>query len=383
MFNRQKTERLFEEIFDIISSDSNELERLRQEVRILKMNVRPIRPYSSTAVSIVSADSGNNSINFDPFLLLPLRVVDSFGKTLYYDVVSPYFDISLLNKRHFKDEKSLTPLGKLMRDLGVKSIDSLSYIIPKPGTPKEDINLQWVNVYRDLIEWAALYDYIISHSFVSHTLIVRDGLLRSKFFKSNFFFNMWELIKRHVERIRKESGRKVLIAGLAKRSRILDKYSLAMFIERVMFQKGPCYVKVPKEIESKVYRLYKWREYPTNALEDSEEQSKFSAGQLYFVKFGPERFDPIWPVDIWIENIKEAEEIFGYLLNDAQLGFPMPYYPLSLQKAHEYAQMSGIEMEIIEEIFHKALRKFIGEEHGELLDTFYFAVVNRKRRFFE
>lgn len=366
-------------IKDIAAADRVYLDSLRREVRALKERVRPIRPYSATAVSLVSADAGDNVIEFDPYLVLPVRVVDSYGKVLFLDVLSPFTDTAVLSRRHLDEGVPKTPLGRLMKDLGVELLSELSPMIPDPGTPPDKINPVWVKVYRDLGEWASLYDYLTTHTFVSHTMVVRDGFLRSKIFADTLFVKMWEKIEEAVLRIRKETGRKVFVVGVAKRSKVIDRYSLAMFLEGVMFQPGPCYVRIPREMELKVYR---WGEYARGIGEvTSGEEPRFVAGILYLAKFGPGRFDPIWPVDVWIANSRDEEEVFGYLLADAQVGFPRPYYPLCLQKAHEQARLSGLDMEILQDAVLKAIRDTLPDGKKEQVDAFCFAVGGRERRF--
>jgi len=365
MLSPKQIEELEKAVQEIAVVDGKCFEELKKEVQGLKNYVRPIRPRSTTAVSLVSTDAGENTIEFDPYLVTPVRVVDSFGQVLFVDALSPFTDTSILNRRHLEGSRAKTPLGRLMQDLGVSSLWELSPMIPEPGTPVDEIKPGWVKVYRDLGEWASLYDYLTRHAFASHTVVVRDGFLRSKIFAGDNFIKMWERIEEAVRRLRESTGRKIFVVGIAKRSKVIDRYRLAMFLEGVLFQPGACFVRIPREIEQKVYR---WAEYARGIGEVEEgEKPKFVVGTLFLAKFGPGRFDPIWPVDVWNLNVKngEEEEVFSYLLADAQNGFPVPYYPLCLQRAHEQARLSGLDLEILQNVVVKAIKGtlFSGEDH--------------------
>ncbi len=370
MLDPDQVKELKDAIRDLARTDRERLEELRREVRNLKGSVRPIRPRTTTAVSLVSADAGENVVEFDPYLVVPVRVVDSHGQVLFLDVLSPFMDVEKLSRRHLDEGKARTPLGRLMADLGVRFLWELSPMIPEPGTPPEKVRPGWVKDYRDLGEWAALYDYLTRHTFVSHTLVVRDGFLRSKIFSGNLFVKMWERIEGTLARLRRETGRKVFVVGMAKRSKVIDRYHLAMFLEGVVVQPGSCYVQIPREIERKVYR---WAEYARGAGEVEEgEEPKFVVGNLFLAKFGPKRYDPIWPVDVWGLHVRsgEADEIFGYLLADAQAGFPRPFYPLCLQQAHEKASLSGLDAEILQDAVLRAVRESVPSDEQHILDAF-------------
>ena len=90
---------------------------------------------------------------------------------------------------------------------------------------------------------------------------------------------------------------------------------------------------------------------------------------MFFVKFGPRPRDPIWPVDIFTPQADEAPVILGSLLADAINGFPIPYYPLSLQRAHENAALVEFDMEILQDLIFDGIRRSVGDA-AVTLDVF-------------
>ncbi|MCS7209985.1 MAG: hypothetical protein NZ874_10495 [Fimbriimonadales bacterium] len=358
--------------------DRAHLQRYREQARALRHLVRPIRPRNITAISLMATDAGENFIQFDPYLIAPVRVVDSYGKPHFLDALSPYMSIADLNAAQFEHD---TPLGILMRDLDVPSLWTLSRLIPSPDTPPEAINLRWVQVYRDLAEWAVLYKYLVYNQFATDTMLVRDGYLRSLIFNGDLFARMWERIRQSVEQQYQRERRRIFVVGLAKRSKVLDRYLLALHMEGVLVQQGACYAPLPRAMEEQVYR---WTYYGRAETESGEPHYKV-VGALHFAKFGHRRYDPIYVVDVWLyhQQRNEVDEVFSYLLADAQAGFPTPFYPLCLQKAHEQATLSGLESELLQDLVLNAIRDTTGSEEASALEAYRMLSGARRRSNYE
>lgn len=127
----------------------------------------------------------------------------------------------------------------------------------------------------------------------------------------------------------------------------------------------PCYVEIPRDIEGKAYA---WQEYARgNDLKmEGQEANKFVGGKMFFVKFGKSSHDPVWPVDIFVPQVTEAQATMGYLLADAENGFPVPFYPLCLQKAHENAALVDFDFDILQDEIFEGIRKLLGENSTAL-----------------
>jgi hypothetical protein len=363
-------------------ADRRLLDELRQEVRPLASTVRNIKPRSTTSVSLVASDGGNNKLVFDPFTIQLVRVVDSYGKELCFEVISPTTDTDILSAAQFNaDGSPKTALGRMMTDLGVKTLTALSHMNPDGEKTRKEphkVSPSWVLVYRDLCEWAVLYERICYTKFATDTLIVRDGLLRSKLFRGELFSEFRKKLETAMMQIREKDRRWVFLVGIAKHSKVITRYQLAMTIEKIMPPGEARYVKIPRELEAKAYV---WPEYAKGAEAEGEEGEapKFVAGDMYFVRFGKAKGDPIWAVDIFsCQKYKDAE-IFGYLLADAIDGFPVPFYPRCLQKAHEHAEIVDFDLTILQDEVFAAVRGLVPD--GNALDEFQLNVDSSARRY--
>lgn len=324
-------------------------------------SVRRISPRSATSISLVATDGGNNQLRYDPFFVQLVRVVDSSNEEYCLQAVSPTTSVSALSERQFSGPDGPTALGRMMNDLGVKDLSELSHMI-RPDDSGVPNSPSWVQVYRGLVEWAILFAMVREKDFPTDTLIVFDGFLRSKVFAKELFQSYREGIQEGIDRQRRRK-RKIYLVGVAKRSKVLARYRLSMDLEGIMQSSFPCYVEIPRDLEEKAYV---WSEYARDednvSVIEGGEVNKFVAGKMFFVKFGKGKRDPIWPVDIFLSQSKNHAEIFGYLLNDAVEGFPIPFYPRSLQKAHENAALVGFDMDILQNTIIDGLREALGSE---------------------
>jgi hypothetical protein len=344
------------------------LQELRTDVRTLLHPSHMIRPHSATAVSFAASEGATNRLVFDPFSVQLVRIVDSQGRQRFLDVISPRTDPDELSERHHQAGDSL---HVLMTDLGVEHLSELSSMIPsgsKVRQEPESVRSSWPRDYRELAEWAVLYHRIKLSDWASDTLIVLGGLLRSKIFSEDLFVQMGELMWEAIEDHRRNNLR-IFVVGIAKNSGVLARYRLAMALENALPAGAARYVHVPRKLEHKVY---KWREY-ARGPEDAEsepggERAKFVIGSMFLARFGAERHDPVWAIDLLERQKSDAGEIFGYLLQDAVEGFPIPFYPRCLQRAREYAQAVDFDLDVMQDAIVDATRDLVEPDKHEVFD---------------
>jgi len=255
----------------------------------------------------------------------------------------------------------------MMKYLGIDHLTKLSSMI-RANDEDRPVSPSWVQVYRELVEWAILFTILREKDFGTDTLIICDGLLRSKVFAGDLFPKYLAGIQEGIAAQFQKARRRIFLAGVAKSSKVLDRYRLTMALEDVLTSDFPAYVEVPRELEEKAYV---WSEYARG--DDRElaggEINKFVGGKMFFVKFGASRRDPIWPVDIFLPQKGDAQAIIGYMLADAISGFPVPFYPQCLQKAHENAALVDFDFDILQDEIFTGIRSVL-DQQGTELDVF-------------
>jgi hypothetical protein len=367
MFDPETIKDLKEAIAGCIDADQDVLDALRIEIRPLRSTTRRIQPRATTSISIVGTDGGNNQLQFDPFLIQLVRVVDSSDNEYCLEAISPTTEIAKLDARQCNSDGSpRTALGEMMGFLGVKTLPALSHMI-RPSQKGKPVSPSWVQVYRELVEWAILFS-ILKKDFGTDTLIVCDGLLRSKVFAGDLFPRLLQGMRERIDAQWERSRRRIYLAGVAKHSKVLSRYRLAMALEGVLQSDYAAYVEVPRDVEEKAYV---WSEFARGDDRAGEggEINKFVGGKMFLVKFGSHRRDPIWPVDIFLSQVKDAQIVLGSMLADAINGFPVPHYPRCLQKAHENAALVDFDFDVLQDFIYEGVRGSLGV-NATTLDAF-------------
>ncbi len=384
MFDAANLPEIRDEIQKCTLAQRKLLKDLREEVKLLRDQVKTIKSRSTTSISLVASDGGNNKLTFDPFYVQLVRVVDSYGKQMFLSAVSPVTDTDQLSSQQFDSKgEPKSPLGWLMQDLGVATLSELSSMIPSGKTIREHpekVSKSWVQVYRDLSEWAVLYKMICHKEFATDTLLVRDGLLRSKIFRGDLFMKMTQKITDSINRIKKDDRRNIYLVGLAKHSKVIERYGLALALEDILPAHEARYVRIPRQMEAEAYRWQEWAKGQEAAGSEGE-SPKFNAGDMYFVRFGPNVGDTVWPVDILSSQTDKCQQIFAHLLADAQDGFPIPYYPKCLQNADKFAQVVDLDLDVLQDEVLKAVRNIVEPNNSSRLDNFLFTQDFTGRRY--
>lgn len=342
-------------VFDAYQNEDPVLQNFRRFARQLKNDVKPIKTYSVNAVSFVSADGGDNRLYFNPAVIELVRVVDSRGNQCALDAIAANSKSHEFNERAKSGNKFLVPpLKKLCDDLKCEVLD-LSYLLKSIDEPGQSTGA--IRTYRDIVEWAVLYDLIKYREWGSDTVIIREGLLRTKSIKLTVFPEIDLLIREACLKHQNEKNIRVSIVGVAKQSAVLSKLSIAIELEETFHKNYACYVKVPHAIEKECYNFDNtWLDTSSSVeIGDDGKKRYQSFGSLFLAKFGDRPFDPVWPIDIAEWQAGEADKIIGQLQFDARPGFPIPDFPMSVQKAHDFAKVNGLEVDILQDILFEGI----------------------------
>lgn len=402
MFEDEERKKVESAIAKRISSDRIILDDLIKDIKDygLKTSARSIQHYTSSSLAIVSSDGGNHSFKFDPFHHQLIRVVDSSGQTLGLKAIALTTDPKELSNSEFKDDITGQPtaVGRLMNDLGnaagrkIKHLHEICASIPEELPEQLDESAGWVLSYRDLWEWAVLYERIMYTTFAQSTLLIRDGLLRTKLFNSPYFRIMGELLSERIEQIKQKERKDIFLVGLSKTSSVVDRYRLAFALEDVFPPGKPYYVRVPREIEAKVYKFpeysYGRERLPKPTMQrrsdgvlalsfpsglGPREDSKYVFGSMFMARLSEANNMPIWAVDIFDDQIGQADRIIGHLFADSIDGFPIPAYPNAIQRAHDAAKLTDLDAYILNEAIMKGIRNIVGDDNEIILDRIKLA----------
>ena len=346
---------------EAVEKEAIQVDELRQEVRRLAVRKLDHRPCKTIAP--LATDGGENRLTFEPLNLEIIRVVDSEGQELVQEVIAISEDDSVFREM----SRRLPVMQQLLRSLGIE-FEGLSYLLgSKKSRDVERVsdNRGRVRAFRDIVEWAVLLD-LASRDWPVDVLLLRDGLLRTKTLKRETFPKMDVAFRRIFEGQATQGKRKVFLLGVAKTSAVLSKLSLAMLLERTFDRDYPCYAEVPQDLEAKCYNFDRtWLETASDSAH-GERQLYQSFGRLHLMKLGSSPDSPVLPVDVpvWLPNNRK-QEILEYLVNDALDTFPVLGYPSALQRAHDHAVLTGLEMTVLGDLMTDALRDHVDDSLRE------------------
>ena len=338
-----------------VEKEARQVEELRHEVRNLAVRKLGYRPCKTIAP--LATDGGENRLTFEPLNLEIIRVVDSEGQELVQEIIAISEDDSVF--RELTDHSPI--MQNLLTAIGT-SFDDLSYLLgSKKNSDVERIadNRGRVRAFRDILEWAVLLE-LASKEWPVDILLLRDGLLRTKSLKRETFPKLDRAFRNVFDGQLAGGKRKVILLGVAKTSAVLSKLSLAMILEGVFDRNYPCYAEVPKDLEAKCYNFDRtWLDTASEELQEKEQRYQ-SFGRLHLVKLGSSPDSPILPVDVpvWLPPNRK-QEVLEYLANDALDTFPVIGYPSALQRAHEHAVLTGLEMTMLGDLMTEALQEHV------------------------
>src|SRR5262249_17186099 len=150
------------------------------------------------------------------------------------EAVTPTTSVRALAERQFNAQgRPISALGALMKHLGVSRLTELSQMI-RANEDGRPASASWIQVYRELVEWAVLFHLVRPKDFATDPLLVFDGLLRSKAFAGDLFNRLLAGLREAAEEHERCSRRRIYLAGVAKHSQVLDRYRLAMALEEVL-----------------------------------------------------------------------------------------------------------------------------------------------------
>ena len=319
-------------------AERDELNEMRGYARDLGKNTKPLKTCSANTIAFVAADGGDTRLRidagaeFNPAMVELVRVVDSNRNECALDAVAGHPDFSSDAWRTVK------PLVRLCNDVGMELLELSPYL----KLPQRTAAIQ---AYREIVEWAVVYYLAAAKEWGSDTMLVHEGPLRSRVFSSSAFCALDQKFREAFAR-HKENNITLSLVGIAKSSVLLSRLSAALILEGVLEQERPCRVHVPREVAEKFYER-RWLDTMETAAPGSE---YLSMGDMHLVKFGSHPQDPVWPVDVAVWQKDDADLVLGQLANDARPGFPIPDFPMSVQRAHDYARIDPLEISLLGDI---------------------------------
>lgn len=269
------------------------------------------------------------SLSFNPFEFDIVVVTDSNGNKKM-GFAAPSGDLRGSDEldeiiRPFEQEPVMSGFLRL---LGKQKLTDVTEVLTRRETLME------------LGEFACMFDRVETAPRDEKTIVIRDGLLRTKKIKAELL----SCLKRKLA----DNKRHVKMVGVAKTSKLLYLLQAALVCEDVFPQDRIGFVKIPLDVE---LRAYRWGGH--GLIKGGEARPlDYSFGGLYVAKLSRHK-NLLVTIEIptngdhsEMYSDDDIMEIISYLANDARLSYPNIGYPQTLMKAHEYAVQHGFPTSI-------------------------------------
>jgi hypothetical protein len=274
-------------------------------------------------IATVATDGGESRLQLEPIRMQVVRVADSTGVIYFEDFIPLSLSPEEMLRFYFKSEPRLQ-----------KFLDHLNCGWDQllPNTDFQRSNL--LAMLRELMEWAALLELATQPP---AKLLLRDGLLRSVLLTSVVF----RALQAKFRELAVQHGH--LLAGVAKRSRVINYLSVALNLNESFRGGQPAFMCVPAELEREAApNQYRW-------IGDR------AMGQLFMARLDQGEAVPLLPVDVAAWQAVRAPEVMSLLQASARASFPIRGYPQALRQAHEHAHLGRWETELLERLLLEQL----------------------------
>lgn len=322
---------------------AEELEYLKDLVK--DFSVIELGRSEDRAIAPVASDGGECRLIAEPFGFDLIRVADSEG-TIYAEHVVSLADEPYTVAKKVYEESQL--LQKFCERIDVKW-NELSYLIPSQQT-SDDSDLstsEMLPVIRDILEWAALVE-LAAAARPFRVLLLKDGALRTQSLTRYTVPKLREYFKARY----KADG--TLIAGVSKKSILLNQLYLAFRTLRKLERESACFIKIPNDV---LERIYKYQRY-------IKDQS-FAKTTICKLAKGRSQYYVVDVADFMDEaDMKKTLEI---LSAHSQTTFKRIGYPAQLLRAHEFASISKMDNSVVGRILKKRLIETVGKETADVL----------------
>ena len=331
-----------------------------QKLKDLREKIKPLEfkkieaPGDYFSIAFKAFDGGNAKISFNPFELNIISVADSNGNKKF-TFIYPKFDKYTKNKDYQKSVESFVNdtigsqevIKKFVKLLGYEKLTDLSYVIKNANS----------NAVMEMAEWSFIFNKITSGT-DEPTIVMKDGLLRSKILKDTHISKMVAIA---------EANKKyVKLVGVSKTSKIMNLLATALFMDQKIPSESIAYVKVPLELE---LMAYKWSGHGEIGV---DKPLDYAFGNLYIAKLSKHSNllttieiprDIKNDRDIYTEE--EVTEIISYLAKDSAHSYPNIGYPQTLMKAHEVAVEVGFPLSITKDEIKDRIIEVLGDDKAK------------------